>query len=110
MEARGRVDSGAQQHRLARPAGVEHGDGARLGWTRLHLEAKLAEPVRDLQARLLLAEAHLGMAVEVAAGVHHLLPPGFWGSGELPLPRPQPRTQTYARAPASPTPIPPPGC
>jgi hypothetical protein len=67
------VDVGPQHHRLARLSGVEQRHHSRLRGTRLELQAEFAQALEELPARLVLAEAHLRVAVEVTPELDHLV-------------------------------------
>ena len=67
------IDVRPQHHGLARLASVEQCDDSRLGGTRFDLETKLAQSVGELAARLMLGEAHLGMAVKMSPELDHLV-------------------------------------
>ena len=55
------------------PAGVENRHHSGLGRTRLELQAKRAQPLAEMLAGLVLAEAHLGVTVEMTAQLDHLI-------------------------------------
>ena len=68
-----RVDVGTEHHRLAWPSGLEHRDCTRLGGTGLDVEAHLVQPVDQIAGGFLLAEADLGIFVEIAALFDYLV-------------------------------------
>jgi hypothetical protein len=67
------VDVGTQHHRLAGPSRVQHGHRPRRRRASLDFEAEVLQAFGDLAAGLVLLEAHLGVQMEMAAHVAHLV-------------------------------------
>src|SRR6267378_1583241 len=67
------VDVRPQHHCLARLAGIEQRDDTGVSGAGLDLEAELAQSFAKLAARLVLGEAHLGMAVEMPPELDDLI-------------------------------------
>ena len=67
------IDVRAQHHRLAGLAGIEQRDHPGLGGTVLQLESEHAQPLAEVRARVVLAEADLGPAMEIATQLDDLV-------------------------------------
>ena len=72
-----RIDVGAEHHGLARPARVQHRDSTRLRRTGLEVETELAQPFLQIERRLVLAEADLGVLVEIPPQVDDVVEHGL---------------------------------
>src|SRR5690349_11882152 len=67
------IDVGAQHHGLAGTSCIEQRDDTGVGRATLDLETKLTETLAQLAARLVLAEADLGVAVKMPAQLDNLI-------------------------------------